>query len=87
MTSINNDDFVPTFIEQYPETRLPVTEPSERMDPDHDNCSVVRGPELSSVSVDNSNGRAGENQPTPQPNPNTSRLTNRLKGIMQGAMN
>lgn len=74
---MNNDDFVPTLIEQYPDARLPVTEPSDRIDPDHDNCSVVRGPDFSSVSDDSRSGRAGENHPTPQPNPKTSRFTNR----------
>lgn len=39
------------------------------MDPDHDVCSVVNGPESSGVSDDFSKGSAGENHPIEQPNP------------------
>lgn len=39
------------------------------MDPDHDVCSVVSGPESNGVSDDFSKGSAGENHPIAQPNP------------------
>lgn len=39
------------------------------MDPDHDVCSVVNGPERSGVSDDFSQGSAGENHPIAQPYP------------------
>lgn len=67
-----NVRFVPMRIIKMPQKTLPVTPPSERIDPDHDSSSVVKGPELNGVSGDSKSGRAGENHPQPQPNPSIS---------------
>lgn len=54
-------------------------EPIPAMDPAHDNCSVVSGPEVNGVSDDKSRGRAGENHPMPQPRPIISTFTDQAQ--------
>lgn len=71
-----NVRFVPMRIIKMPKRTHPVTPPRERIDPDHDSCSIVNGPELNGVSCDSKSGRAGENHPQPQPNPSISTFAN-----------
>lgn len=64
----------PKNVAMYPLKMFPIRAPSGIADPIHEISSTVRGPVCNGVSCDLSNGRAIDNQPTPQPYPSINKF-------------
>lgn len=52
----------------------PTSDPMQTIDPIHDSCELVSGPDRSGVSSESSRGIAGDIQPTEQPFPSITRF-------------
>lgn len=71
--------FAPQKLTNVPNIKFPVNEPIDNIDPIQEISSFERGPEVNGVSLDFSNGNAGETHPIPQPYPSTIKFTRNAK--------